>query len=151
MRGFTMIELAVTIVVVALLAAIAMPYLGKSISTSRTRTLIAKFTQDFAWLRNAASTSSSVVTLTLNANCSWSGVVDSTADSSHSMSLTQINNSSAGLSCAGQSQALPITFTFSRQGFVSPAATFTFTASTSQQWPVQVLGSGTVAITTGGS
>lgn len=152
LRGFTLIELAVTIAVVALLAAVVAPYLGTTIANSRSRTVVAKFTQDFAWLRNAAGTGTHTVTLTLNADCSWAGTVDGTADSSRSFSATQVQQSTQGLSCSGQGTTiLPLTLTFNRQGFVTPSASFVFIAATGQQWPMQVLGSGTLAVTTGSS
>lgn len=151
-RGFTLIELAVTIAVVALLAAVVLPYLGGTISNSRSRTVVAKFTQDFAWLRNTAGTGTHTVTLTLNADCSWAGTVDGNADSARSYSTAQVQQESPGMGCTGQSgTALPVTLTFNSQGFVAPSANFTFSASTGQQWPMQVLGSGTLAITTGSS
>jgi prepilin-type N-terminal cleavage/methylation domain-containing protein len=152
LRGFTLIELAVTIAVVALLAAVALPYLGGTISNSRTRTVVAKFTQDFAWLRNAAGTGTHTVTLTLNADCSWAGTVDGNADGSRSFSVAQVRQSTPGMNCSGQGGTnLPLTLTFNSQGFVAPSANFVFAASAGQRWPMQVLGSGTLVITTGSS
>lgn len=146
-RGFTMVELSVTIVVAALLLAVVLPNLGTTLSNSRSRTVVSKFTQDFASLRNSAATGSPTVTLTLNADCTWSAAVAGVADTSRSMSAQP---STAGLSCSGLTgTALPVTFNFSPQGFVQPSASFVFTAGTGQSWPMQVLSSGTVAIITG--
>lgn len=145
LRGFTLIELMVTISVVAILLALVMPSVGQSIATSRARSVVYEFKQDFASLRGVAATNPQGVTMTLNADCSWSASVGGVADTQHSQTSAQVSSmlggSGAGFTCAS---GLPKTFTFSAQGFVSPAATISFTSASGQTWTLNVLTSGTI-------
>lgn len=148
--GFTLIELAVTMVIAMILLAVAAPYLGKAISTARARNVVSKFNQDFSALRGIASSGNHAVTLLLSSNCTWTATVDGSTDSSRSMTADSLGATSSGFACTGTgATALPVTFTFSQQGYVQPSATFSMTSQTGQTWPVRILGSGTVAITTG--
>lgn len=150
-RGFTLIELMVTISLVGVLMAVVAPYLTNAISNARARNVVSKFRQDFSWLRNQAATGNKVITLTLNADCSWSSSIDAAVDTSRSLSSTEIANSSS-ISCSPtNTTVLPVTFNFTNQGFVNPTATFVFNGPNGQKWPVQILSSGTVILTQGAS
>ena len=152
MRGFTLVELAVTLVVASILLAVALPSLSTAIANSRARNVVSKFTQDFNSLRSVAASGTHTVTLTLAGNCSWSATVDGVNDAARSLTATELTNSSSGFACAASgTTVLPVVFTFTPQGFVQPSATFSFTGSSGQTWPIQVLGSGTIAITIGSS
>lgn len=151
-RGFTLVELAVTLAVSSVLVAVTVPYLGTAIGNSRARNTVSKFTQDFNSLRSLAASGTHTVTLTLASNCSWSANVDGSVDPDRSMTASNLASSAAGFTCAALGTTLlPVVFTFSPQGFVQPSATFSFTGSSGQVWPIQVLGSGTIVITTGSS
>lgn len=149
-RGFTLIELMVTVSLVGILLALVAPYLSNTIANARARNVVSQFRQDFNWLRNQAVTGNRVVRLTLNSDCSWQSLIDGVADASHSMSATELGNASSNIACtASNATVLPVTFNFSGQGFVAPAATFVFNGPNNQNWPVQVLTSGTVVLTQG--
>ena len=151
-RGFTLIELAITVVIAMILLAVATPYLAKSISTARSRNVVAKFTQDFSSLRGIASSGTHTVTMALAANCSWTATVDGTIDSTRSMTAASLSTNASGFTCAAMgATTLPVTFTFDAQGYVRPSATFSMTSPTGQTWPIRVLGSGTVVVTKGSS
>lgn len=142
-RGFTLIELMVTLTVVALLTLIAVPSFGNATQVSRERSAVQKLMQDFSWARSAAAAAGSVssTTLTLNANCTWSTTVNGVADATHSMSSTSLSSLAPSMACAS---SLPITFTFTPQGFVNNAGTFTYTGQSGQAYKLQILYSGTV-------
>jgi len=148
-RGFTLIELMVTISLVGILMAVVAPYLGNAISNARARNVVSKFRQDFATLRNQAVSSPKLITLTLNSDCSWSASVDNAIVSAYSLASTDI---ASNISCsATNNSALPLVFSFTNQGFVSPTASFVFNGPNSQSWPIQILSSGTVVISKGAS
>lgn len=148
-RGFSLVELMVTVSVIAVLLILVTPSFSNSVSTSRERSVVQKFAQDFDWSRSAATTRS--VSLTLNANCSWSATVDGVVDSSHSMTAATLSGLAAGIACAGGTVALPATFAFTSQGFATPNGTLSFTGARGQQWPLQVLYSGSMVRVKGAS
>ena len=151
-RGFTLIELMVTVSLVAVLMSVVAPFLGNAIANARARNIVSKFRQDFSWARNLAGTSGRAVTLTLKADCSWSSTVEGTVDASHSLTATELAASASAMSCTGNNTtALPVTMTFTSQGFVAPGATFVFNGPNAQTWPIQILGSGSVIVTRGAS
>ena len=148
-RGFSLIELMVTVAIVALLLVMVMPSFSNSVASSRERTVVQKFVQDFDWSRSAATTRA--VTLTLSANCSWSASVDGVVDTAHSMTPAALSGLAAGIACSGGTVALPATFAFTSQGFATPNGTLGFTGARGQQWPLQVLYSGSMVRVKGAS
>lgn len=148
-RGFSLIELMVTVTVIAVLLILVTPSFSNSVANSRERGVVQKFTQDFDWSRSVATTRT--VTLTLNADCSWSASVDGVVDTSHSMTSAALSGVASGIACASGTVALPATFAFTSQGFASPNGTLSFNGARGQQWPLQVLYSGSMVRVKGAS
>ncbi|KAH1282080.1 hypothetical protein KXX11_003964, partial [Aspergillus fumigatus] len=118
---------------------LAVPSIGSAVANARARNAVAKFIQDFEWLRNSArTTSTNAVVLTLNADCSWSATVNGTADPVHSMATADLGNLAPGMACT-TAPALPIAFSFTQQGYVTQSATLTFTSQGGQTWPLMVM------------
>ena len=151
-RGFTLIELMVTISLVAILLSVVAPYIASAIANAKARNVVSKFGQDFAWSRNQAATNNLAVALTLNADCSWSATVDGTVDTSHSVTATELAGNASTVTCtATNATSFPVTLSFTSQGFVRPGASFVFNGPNNQTWPIQILSSGTVIVTRGAS
>lgn len=151
-QGFTLLELAITMAMIAILMLAAVTSFGKSVRLSRERSVPERFLADFLWARTAATaanantlisslTGAPTVVLTLSADCSWRTTINATADASHSMSSSQISNQGISLSCSGLT--LPATFTFDNVGGVSTTGNLTFTGSTNT-WPMAIFASGSV-------
>lgn len=151
--GFTLIELMVTISVIAIMLALAMPSMNTTISNSRDRGVVQKFSQDYDWLRSKAG--SSTVTLTINADCSWQASVNNVADAAHSMAAADLAAIKSTVTCAGSGAtplALPATLSFNAQGFeTGPTGGLTFRAANGQAWPLQILYSGSIVRVQGAS
>ena len=110
-RGFSLIELMVTITVIAVLLILGAPSFGSSAATARERSVVQKFTQDFDWARGAAGVST--VTMTLTAACTWSTTVNGVVDAAHfDDGRDALGAQSAGLACSAGTLALPATFVF---------------------------------------
>lgn len=150
-RGFGLIEFMVTIAIFSLLAGYAVPALKGSVQTSQARLVTQRFIQDFAWMRGQAVTGTHIITLTLNADCSWSSSQDGSAVTSRSFTTAQVTSTAPGISCALGSGSLPVSFTLDNQGFTGATATLTFTASSGQTFPLQLLSSGAVIRINGAS
>lgn len=152
-RGFTLVELATTLGLAAALVALAAPSLTNTVSVSKAKSVVSRMTQDYLWARGrAAAGSMASIRFVLNADCSWTTMVDDTVDAAHSFDAAQIAQTAGHLSCTGlNGSALPLTFTFDVQGMVLPAAQFSYTAVSGQSWPFRVLGSGTIIHTAGTS
>jgi len=156
-HGFTLIELAIAISLMAMLAALALPALISTVNNARSRSMIQKLMGDFVWARNSAATAASatsgtVATFTVNADCSWSTTVGGVANTAHSLDSTSLGQLAPGLSCtAGSGNTLPLTFNFTPQGFVAPSSTLTYTTNRGQSWVLQVLTSGSMLLTNGAS
>jgi prepilin-type N-terminal cleavage/methylation domain-containing protein len=155
-RGFGLVELMVTIAIIGLLLVATLPSVGNSISNSRSRQVVSKFVQDFNALRAMASTgnhkATSGVVLSLASNCTWTATVDGSTNTNYSITATELASKASGLSCATTTPAaFPITFTFDSFGHVSIAATFSFSTSSGQNWPIQVFQSGTLLFGQGAS
>jgi len=161
-RGFTLIELMVTIAVIAIMMAIAVPSFGSGVKVARERSVVQRLTQDFMWARGAAaaadasslgvagvtSTTTPTLTLVVKADCTWTTAVNGTTDARHSMTSTALAAIAPSASCTG-SMALPATFTFTSQGFVNNSGTFTFTGASTTAYPLQILYSGAIFRTNG--
>lgn len=147
--GFTLVELMVTLALLVLVAMQAVPSIGQAVTVARERSVVQKFVQDYDWLRSRAG--SATVALTFNADCSWSATINGAADADHSMTAAALGSTAPSFACSGGTLALPVTFTFTRQGFVSPNGTLVLTGASGQGWPLQVLYSGSIVRRTGAS
>lgn len=149
-RGVGLVEVMVTVAVIALLMVLAAPSVARTIEALRGRSVVARFVDDLAWARGRAATTDDAVSLTLNPDCSWTAT--STEDAAaHSMSAAALASSRAGLSCTGVGGTdLPVTFTFTRTGTLAGSASVTFSSST-QDWPLKVRTSGAVTLMKGAS
>ena len=149
--GFSLIELMIVVSIAAFLMTAAVPFLGSAVSNIRSRAVIAKFTDDFASLRNVAATGgASSVSLVVSGDCSWAASVGGVANTAHSMAVTDITTQASGLTCT-LNPASPVTFTFTPQGTVNTSAAITFTSTAGQTWNLQILNSGTLTNTKGTS
>ena len=145
-RGFTLIEMMVTIAVAAILGLLVVPNLIDMVDAGKTSVLVNKFPQDVAWARNQAVTTQQAVTMTLGANtCTWSTSVGGTVSAEHSMTSQQLTATYPGVACTIQ-KAPSQTMTFTSQGFINMAPTITITARQGQTWTLQVLASGSVIL-----
>ncbi len=152
--GFTLIELMVTISIVAILLALTAPSMVTTVSNASNRGVMEKFSQDYNWLRSRAG--SATVTLTLNPDCTWTGLVNGIRDASHSLDAQSPAQATRfGGACAGGANtplALPAVLSFNGQGFqIGPTGSVTFVASNGQIWPLQVLYSGSIIRLAGAS
>ena len=147
-RGFSLIELMVTVAVIGFMMVLALPSLGKSVQTSRERAAVQQFVQDFTWARGAAggtdaslllsgTTGVPVLTLQLNADCSWVTKVNGIQEPVHS-------TTPSGLTCTSSTLTYPILFQFSSQGYVAPAGNVTATGASLQVFPLSILSSGSI-------
>jgi prepilin-type N-terminal cleavage/methylation domain-containing protein len=150
--GFTLVELAITISIIAILMTIGSTWFGASVRTAKERGVQEKFLQDFGWARAAAGVADASVlnpslagaptlSITLNADCTWSSSVNGSTDAKHSMTTSQLSALSLSLTCSGT--AVPATFVFDNLGGVGTTGSVSFTGSTNN-WVLQVMGSGTV-------
>ena len=55
-RGFTLVELMVTLTILVMLLMIAVPAVLRAIQNARTSTLVHRLPQDVAWARNQSAT-----------------------------------------------------------------------------------------------
>jgi hypothetical protein len=143
--------------------AMAVPSFGTTGRAARERGVVAKLIQDFTWSRGAAgassansidpslsSTAAPVITLTVNADCTWTTSVSGTTSAAHSMSSTQLSSLAPGMSCSSATLTLPAAFLFTSQGFVNNTGTLTVTGTTTTTTQLQVLYSGSIMRLTGG-
>jgi len=146
-RGFSLIELMVTVAIIAVMLAIGVPSFGNSVRASRERSVVQRMTQDFQWARTAAATQpatgatgATTVQMTIAADCSWSTKVNGASDATHSMSSSAVASTAPGVACGG---IAPATFTFTPQGFVDTTGQLTF-SGTAYASPLkfQILSSG---------
>ena len=153
-RGFSLVELMVTIAVVALTMVLAAPSFGNATRGARERSVVQKLVQDFAWARGAAvagdaaafgaSAGAATVVLTLKSDCSWTTTVNGTANDAHSLTSAQLATVAPGLGCTATSPALPAAFAFTSQGFVSSTGSVTCTSASGQTFTLTILYSGSV-------
>jgi prepilin-type N-terminal cleavage/methylation domain-containing protein len=159
-RGFSIIELTVAILIVAVMMALTAPSIMSTSRNARERAVPEKFLQDFTWARGAAGagdaaslqdstvsgalTGAPTVKMTVGTDCTWSTTVNNTVIPSRSMTTAQLSSLGASALACTNSNTNP--FTFTSQGTVSASANLTFTGSTNS-WQLQVLGSGAVVRT----
>lgn len=164
--GFSLIELMVTIAIIAIGVTLAVPYFGGATTMARERSVMDKMVQDFNWSRVAAGVADAgtlavtgaagtpTVTLKLEAqatNCSWTTKVNGVTDPVHSMTQAQMATLAPGITCGvtADTLALPITFTFNAQGMVDQSGTVTYSSTqagstSSKFWPLLFLTSGAI-------
>lgn len=145
-RGFSLIELMVTVAIIAVMLAVGVPSFGNSVRASRERNVVQRMTQDFQWARTAAATQpatgatgATAVQMVIATDCSWSTKVNGVADPTHSMSSAAVTAAAAGVACGG---IAPATFNFTPQGFVDTTGALTFTGTASNAITFQILSSG---------
>jgi prepilin-type N-terminal cleavage/methylation domain-containing protein len=121
-RGFTLIELLVTIVIAAILLAVALPSFLSSIQSRQASAIANDLMQDIAWARGSAISGAQNVSLTLQPNCSWASAEGSPAASVplHSKTLQQASSQAPGASCSGV-PASGLVLSFDSLGMVSTA------------------------------
>lgn len=151
-RGFTLIELAVTLAVVVLLGILVVPDLITTVDAGRTAVLVNQFPQDVAWARNQAVTTQQRVHMTLGPGCAWSiqtgayqadGSTQWTTQSAHSMTPAQVAAQFPNVSCPTLAAAL--TVNFNGQGFLDAAVPkITVSDAHGQSWTLLLLMSGSV-------
>jgi prepilin-type N-terminal cleavage/methylation domain-containing protein len=147
-RGFTLIELMVTIAIMVLLGLLAVPSFMRMVDSARAASVAHQFPDDVAWARNQAVTSQHLVTIDITAGkCAWTTKVDGTAVSAHTNDGTTASND--GIACSWGSAPSSGVLSFNPQGFVTDgstgnpvAPTLTVTAAQGQTWNIQVLNSG---------
>ena len=156
-RGFSVIELMVTIAIIGVMMTLAMPYFGKATTQANERKIKQQLVQDITWARGAAgaadqksldpslASGTPTVTLTINANCTWTTKISTNTNAAHSLSATPTTMSCAPAATGGV-PTLPATFTFTPQGYLSSTTsggTLVMTGTT-QTYQLQILYSGSV-------
>jgi type IV fimbrial biogenesis protein FimT len=160
-RGFTLVELMITITIIGIMMALAVPQFGTTGRAARERGVVAKLVQDFTWSRGAAgaasansidsslsSTATPAIQLTLNTDCTWTTTINGTTNTAHSMTSTQLAALAPNMSCA--SSAPPAQFNFTSQGFVDKTGTITVTGATTTTIQLRILYSGSIMRINGG-
>jgi len=155
--GFTLVELMITLAIIALMMVLAVPSFGSASRAARERSAVQKLVQDFAWARGAAGAGDQAalnssltagvtptLTLTLNADCSWTTAISGTTDSVHSMTTAALSAQAPGIACAATGLTLPATFTFTAQGFVDKTGGVTLTGASGQVFPLTIFYSGSI-------
>ncbi|WP_031407015.1 Tfp pilus assembly protein FimT/FimU [Thiomonas sp. FB-Cd] len=118
-RGFTLLELLVVIVIAAILFSVALPSFLSSIQGRQSVSVVSAFEQDIAWARGQAISNSPSVSMTLNADCTWTvNTGQGAEDAHHSMTIAQLQNNAPGISCTGV-PAGGLVMTFDSLGMVS--------------------------------
>jgi type IV fimbrial biogenesis protein FimT len=138
-RGFTIVELVITLVIAGIVIAMATPIMRSSIAEHRALAMVAALKTDFEWARNnAVSTNQGVsVSIASNTVCEWSVSVI------HQMTTANLANYN-GVACVFSGSS-PV---FNGMGF-STAGVFTATISatgTSRVWLLTLLGSGDLTV-----
>lgn len=157
-RGFTLIELMVTLVIGAILVTSGISLLGNTLAQARERSVVNKLTQDFSWARTAAIAGDGAaigatagvrptLVLTLGADCTWTTTVNGTTDAAHSYTATQLGQTAAGMTCTATGLTLPATLAFTAQGSIATGGKVTYVGKTTQTFPLQVLTSGFILLT----
>lgn len=149
-RGFTLLELMVTIAVAAIIAAIALPSMLSSIAQRQAQSVGSQFVQDAQWTRMQAIAGAASAQITLNPDCSYTVLVSAQPPSvlaAHSMTSAQVASKAPGLSCLGV-PAGGLTLSFNDIGMVNTSGndpdvvTFQSPHGTSSSSKVEIFGSG---------
>jgi type IV fimbrial biogenesis protein FimT len=158
LAGFTLLELLVTVLIVALLLTVALPNLLDAVAARRAVSLSEAFVQDASWTRAQALAGATVATITLNSDCSWDTKVSWTAsttgttDTAHSLTTQQVGSEYKGASCSGMSGS-SLALSYNSLGMVdissgtsnaSNTITFTLAGSPTQPSTIYVYGSGVI-------
>jgi prepilin-type N-terminal cleavage/methylation domain-containing protein len=156
--GFTLLELLLTVVVMGVLLAVAIPSFQSIVQGQHNTDITTQFAQDLAWAQGTALSGQTVV-MTINADGSWgmtqrtydkaSGTFGTMSFPGHSMTSAQLQADDPGVSCAliagSASQSCKQTLSFTSIGTVhglSPGV-FQYTSGTSKS-SFQVFASGTL-------
>ena len=70
-QGFTLFEIVITLTIIAILAAIAVPSFTSAIARTKAESVAQSIQSGLTWARSQAISSSRVVSYTPNADCSW--------------------------------------------------------------------------------
>ncbi len=161
--GFTLIELAVTMALFAIMAAIAMPRMYASLQSARVARLPNRLAQDVAWARAQAATTGDALHMAIGPGCTWTtqvGSVDTSnnfvaatdvnstsQDLAHSLSAAQSSAEYQGATCAiNGSQSTSLALVFDSRGFISTSANVMVSTTEGQSWTLQILSSGAVVM-----
>ncbi len=125
-RGFTLVELMFTLLVMAILLAVAVPSFLSVLQGQHGTDLANQFAQDMAWAQGEAL-SGQVVQIVLTVNGSWTTTENGQAVPDHSLSMAQLQADDPGATCtlqpatAGASSSCAATLSFDSLGIVSGA------------------------------
>jgi len=148
--GFTVVELIITIAIVAILIMMVSPTISSSIAEHRILNLIAALQTDLEWARNQAlSTNQSVTVSFADATaCKWTtsgNSVTTAAAASHKMDDTNLATNYNGVVCAFTGTS-PVFNGLGLNNSGSFTATISSTATT-KQWLLTLQGSGDLTVT----
>lgn len=119
-QGFTLIELMVTVAIMAFLLAAVVPNLMSTIQSRQTDSVMSRFAQDMAWARSQAL-SGQTVEVTMPAKetgasaCSWGVYENGSSTSVPAHSLLDVAMVAPGMTCANTTLDL----SFDSTGLVS--------------------------------
>ena len=136
-RGFSVIELMVTIAIIGWLITLGVPTIGRWFADAHVRGAA-----DQKSLDSSLASGTPTVTMTINANCTWTTKISTNTNSAHTLAATPTTMACAPATTGGV-PTLPVTITFSPQGFVDKAGTLVMTGTT-QTYQLQLLYSGSV-------
>lgn len=156
-RGFTLIELMVTITIMAILLMMAVPPVMRALQNARTAALVHRLPQDVAWARNRSATSPTPYRIVLGPGCQWQTQQASFVGGAlawSSTAETNVRSMPAATAAADHPQATcslsgaatqPVTFD-SRGLVTDNAPTVTIASGNGQTWTLQILLSGLVLL-----
>lgn len=146
-RGFTLLELLVTMAVFAILASVALPSMLTSLQARQAGNMALRLTQDISWVRAQALSGASPATITINSDCTWLASTGSTDDAQHSVSTAMLAQQDPGMTCRGiPASGIVVSFdglgmALVNSGTSNPANTVLFQSGTGQS-SVEIFGSG---------
>jgi prepilin-type N-terminal cleavage/methylation domain-containing protein len=145
--GFTLLELLVTMVVTAILLAIAVPSFMSTIQKQHANDITSQFSQDLAWAQGEALSGQAVV-MTINADGSWATTENGSVVTAHTLTSAQLQADAPGAVCALQGGgSCAVTMTFDSTGIVSgaPVGVLQYTSGSSSA-SFQVFASGVIVV-----
>lgn len=124
--GFTLVELLLTLVVMAVLLAVAVPSFVGLLQSQHGSDVTNQFAQDMAWAQGQALSGQSPVTIKLAADGSWTTSVNGSTVAAHSLSASQLQADDPGVACSltatgGTSASCQSTLSFNSIGIVTGA------------------------------